>query len=225
MLKLSLTGCAAAMALMLPTLVWADAHTNYPHYPHFPVEQSLQAGQLERSVFKVKGDISPTKAKSSSRPLGLRVNMTPATSAYGRRLHPISKRYKLHQGDDYAAPHGTPIMAPADGVVSFKGRKGGYGNTVMLHHGNGMETLYAHMSRFPKNMAVGKVVETGDVIGFVGSTGQSTGPHLHFEVHVNDRRVNPSSVNLPKQRLSEQELNNLRLQVQPNDSGVKTIRL
>jgi murein DD-endopeptidase MepM/ murein hydrolase activator NlpD len=114
-----------------------------------------------------------------------------------RRVHPISGRVRAHRGTDYVAPTGTPIWAAGAGKVQFAGRKGGYGNTVIVDHGRGITTLYAHMSRFGRDARVGRKIEQGQVIGYVGSTGASTGPHLHYEYRVNGQHKNPATVPLP----------------------------
>ena len=111
------------------------------------------------------------------------------TSSFGVRRDPFTGITAMHAGIDFSGPTGSPIYAAAKGRVSFVGVKSGYGNVVEIAHGNGMVTRYAHMSRFRSR--VGQEVEAGDVIGAIGSTGRSTGPHLHFEVRVNDRAVNP----------------------------------
>lgn len=108
----------------------------------------------------------------------------------GRR-HPILNKIRAHQGVDYAAPRGTPIRAAGDGLAIFVGRKGGYGNTVILQHGNSYQTLYAHMQGFRKGMRKGSRVKQGDTIGFIGTTGLSTGPHLHYEFQIKGRHVDP----------------------------------
>lgn len=110
-------------------------------------------------------------------------------SGYGMRLHPILKIGRMHWGMDFKADTGTPIYATADAVVDRADRMGGYGNVVVLNHGNGYETLYAHMSKH--NVTAGQQVKRGDVIGYVGNTGLSSGPHLHYEVHKNKEKVNP----------------------------------
>lgn len=115
-----------------------------------------------------------------------------------RRMHPILNKMRGHTGVDYAAPSGTPVRAPGDGKVSFAGRKGGYGNAIILEHGNGVTTLYGHLSRFAQATAVGRRVQQGDVIGFVGATGLATGPHLHYEYRVNGKYMNPRTVKLPE---------------------------
>jgi len=107
------------------------------------------------------------------------------------RKHPILNKIRAHQGVDYAAPRGTPIKAAGDGKVILAGRKGGYGNTVILQHGNSYKTLYAHMKGFAKGIRSGSSVKQGQIIGYIGTTGLSTGPHLHYEFQVNGRHVDP----------------------------------
>ncbi|MGH1398422.1 MAG: peptidoglycan DD-metalloendopeptidase family protein [Alphaproteobacteria bacterium] len=119
------------------------------------------------------------------------------SSGFGMRKHPVLGYNKMHKGMDFAAPTGTPIYAAGDGVVEFVGRKGGYGNYIRVRHNSKLKTAYAHLHKFKKGMRNGRRVEQGDVIGYVGTTGRSTGPHLHYEVHVNGKQVNPRSVDLP----------------------------
>lgn len=117
-------------------------------------------------------------------------DLTRTASGWGYRIHPIYKIRKFHYGMDFTAPTGTEVYATADGVVEIVDRsRRGYGNKIVLDHGFGYETLYGHLSAF--NVRRGRKVRRGDVIGFVGSTGQSTGPHLHYEVHLNGKQVNP----------------------------------
>ncbi len=111
------------------------------------------------------------------------------SSGFGYRRDPFNRRAAMHKGLDFRGATGTPIYAAAKGRVSFVGRKGGYGNTVEITHGNGLMTRYAHLSRF--DAKVGDRVEAGETIAKMGSTGRSTGPHLHFEVRINGRAVNP----------------------------------
>jgi len=106
-----------------------------------------------------------------------------------RRFHPILKRWKAHNGTDFGARRGTPILAAAEGKVIFSGRKGGYGNVIKIQHKDGYVTLYAHQSRLKAK--VGQYVSAGQVIGYVGSTGRSTGPHLHFGLYKNGRAIDP----------------------------------
>jgi len=120
------------------------------------------------------------------------------SSGFGVRVHPVFGFRKAHSGIDFAAPHGTPIHATADGNVKFMGRQSGYGNVVELHHGSAITTLYGHMSGFKAGLASGESVKRGDVIGYVGSTGTSTGNHVHYEYRINGAPHNPASVELPQ---------------------------
>jgi murein DD-endopeptidase MepM/ murein hydrolase activator NlpD len=125
------------------------------------------------------------------------VDFTRISSYFGKRKHPVLNKMKNHHGVDYAAPRGTPIKAAGDGKLIFVGRKGGYGKTVIIQHGGKYSTLYAHMSRIKPGMHRGKRVRQGQTIGYVGSTGRSTGPHLHYEFRVNGVHRNPLRVRLP----------------------------
>lgn len=116
------------------------------------------------------------------------------SSGFGYRRHPVLGYTKLHSGIDFAAPRGTPIRAAGNGVIAHAGWRGSYGRAVIIRHGKTMTTLYAHMSRIARGIRKGAPVRQGQVIGYVGSTGRSTGPHLHFEVRRNGRRVNPLKV-------------------------------
>ncbi|AHL74113.1 peptidase M23 [Stutzerimonas stutzeri] len=113
------------------------------------------------------------------------------------RKHPILNKIRAHKGVDYAAPRGTPIKAAGDGKVLLAGRKGGYGNTVVLQHGNRYRTLYAHMQGFAKGVRNGSSVKQGQIIGYIGTTGLSTGPHLHYEFQVDGVHVDPLGLKLP----------------------------
>jgi murein DD-endopeptidase MepM/ murein hydrolase activator NlpD len=113
------------------------------------------------------------------------------------RKHPILNKIRAHKGVDYAAPRGTPIKAAGDGRVSLAGRHGGYGNTVIIQHGQRYRTLYAHMQGFAKGVRNGANVKQGQIIGYIGTTGLSTGPHLHYEFQVNGVHVDPLSQKLP----------------------------
>jgi len=127
------------------------------------------------------------------------------TSGYGMRRHPVLGYTRMHRGIDFHAPYGSPIYAAADGRVVFVGRHGGHGNYVKLDNGGGLGTGYAHMSRFA--VSQGEYVRRGEVIGYVGSTGLATGPHLHFEVYKNGETVNPDSVDYVRRaQLSGSEL-------------------
>jgi len=115
----------------------------------------------------------------------------------GRR-HPVLNTIRAHKGTDYAAATGTPIRATGDGKIIFAGRKGGFGNCIVIQHGQGYETLYGHLSKFGKSVGNGTRVSQGQVIGYVGMTGLASGPHLHYEFHVNGQVRNPVTVDLPK---------------------------
>jgi murein DD-endopeptidase MepM/ murein hydrolase activator NlpD len=126
------------------------------------------------------------------------VEFTRVSSVFNpHRMHPILNRIRGHMGTDYAAPTGTPVHAAGDGRISFAGRRGGYGNAVVLAHSNSVSTLYGHMSRFARRIRIGTHVLQGDVIGYVGMTGLATGPHLHYEYLVNGVHKNPQTVQLP----------------------------
>jgi murein DD-endopeptidase MepM/ murein hydrolase activator NlpD len=121
-------------------------------------------------------------------------------SSFGMRRHPILGRQAMHTGVDWAAPRGTPIFAAGNGVVTHAGRKGGYGHHIRIRHANGYETTYSHLTDYASGIREGAEVQQGQVIGYVGSTGLSTGPHLHYEVVVNDRYVDPMKIRLPRGR-------------------------
>ena len=121
------------------------------------------------------------------------------TSGYSlRRYHPILKRWRPHRALDYKGRTGDPVVATADGTVVFAGNKGAYGRTVILRHGSRYRTLYAHLSKFGRNIRSGQRIEQGQVIGHIGSTGLSTGPHLHYELHIDKKPVNPLKAKLPR---------------------------
>ena len=122
------------------------------------------------------------------------------TSGFGFRRHPLLGIRKMHTGIDWAAPTGTPIMAAGDGTIELAERHGGNGNYIRIRHGNGYKTAYSHMSRFMPTIKKGMKIRQGQQIGFVGTTGMSTGPHLHYEVLVNNRFTNPLKVRVPRSR-------------------------
>lgn len=119
------------------------------------------------------------------------------SSGFGRRKHPVLGYTKMHKGVDFAAPRGTPIYAAGNGVVSFAGRKGGYGNYIRIRHNGTYSTAYAHMKGFRRGIQKGSRVNQGDIIGYVGTTGRSTGPHLHYEILKNNRQANPLRIKMP----------------------------
>ncbi|AQZ51705.1 M23 family metallopeptidase [Martelella mediterranea] len=117
-----------------------------------------------------------------------------ATSGFGPRYHPVLGYSRMHSGADWAAPVGTPIYAAADGTVTFAGSHGGDGKRIEIDHGHGYETSYSHQSKFAAGVKVGSHVEQGQLIGYVGKTGLVTGAHLHYEVSINGRKVDPRKV-------------------------------
>ena len=118
------------------------------------------------------------------------------SSHYGRRRHPILGRMRQHDGTDYAAAYNTPVRATAAGTIIFAGRDGGYGNLIRVRHGKGYETRYAHLNKFRRGLRSGTRVEQGEIIGYVGSTGLSTAPHVHYEFHRNGKALNSRRVDL-----------------------------
>ncbi len=133
-----------------------------------------------------------------------------------RRKHPILNKIRAHKGVDYAAATGTAIKATGDGKVVHRGNKGGYGKTIILRHGNTYTTLYAHMSKYARKTGVGSRVKQGQIIGYIGSTGLATGPHLHYEFRVNGVHRNPLKVKLPSAKpLPESEMDRFTASIQP----------
>ena len=137
------------------------------------------------------------------------------SSSYGMRKHPISGYNRMHKGVDFAAPTGTPIIAAGSGVVTKSGWLGSYGRYIRIRHNSTYDTAYAHMSRIARGITPGRRVEQGQIIGYVGSSGRSTGPHLHYEILVNNRKVNPLTVSLPTgEKIPAELLADFRSQVE-----------
>ena len=133
------------------------------------------------------------------------INGARLSSSFGKRKHPILGFTKMHTGTDFAAPTGTPIMASGDGVVTRAGWCGGGGNCVKIKHNNVYSTVYAHMSKFGRGIKKGARVKQGQTIGYVGSTGMSTGPHLHYEVIENGKKINSQKLKLPSGKILKGE--------------------
>ena len=129
------------------------------------------------------------------------INGARLSSPFGMRKHPIDGFNKMHKGTDFAAPLGTPIMASGSGTIKKAGWCGGGGNCVVIKHNSTYQTIYAHMSKFAKSIRAGVRVKQGQIIGYVGSTGKSTGPHLHYEVLINGKRVNSQTLKLPSGKI------------------------
>ena len=133
------------------------------------------------------------------------INGARLSSPFGMRKHPIDGFNKMHKGTDFAAPSGTPIMASGSGVIKKAGWCGGGGNCVVIKHNSTYQTIYAHMSKFANGIRSGVRVKQGQTIGYVGSTGKSTGPHLHYEVLINGKRVNSQTLKLPSGKILKGE--------------------
>ena len=151
---------------------------------YFDVEGSI--GHYDKNGKSVKKALMKTP-----------INGARLSSPFGMRKHPIDGFNKMHRGTDFAAPTGTPIMASGSGTIKKAGWCGGGGNCVVIRHNSTYETVYAHMSKFARGIKKGVRVKQGQTIGFVGSTGKSTGPHLHYEVIINGKRVNSQKLKLP----------------------------
>jgi murein DD-endopeptidase MepM/ murein hydrolase activator NlpD len=177
----------------------------------------LNFGDKTRTYFRFTSadghtDYYDESGRSASRAL-LKTPVSGAklTSGFGMRRHPLLRYSKMHTGVDFGVPTGTPIKAAGSGIVDLAGRHGAYGITVVIKHGNKYKTLYAHQSRLAAGIRKGARVNQGQVIGYVGSTGRSTGPHLHYEVRVNDRPVNPTTIRATGGRvLAGKDLQNFR---------------
>ena len=138
------------------------------------------------------------------------INGARLSSGFGNRKHPVLGYTKAHRGIDFSAPTGTPIMAAGDGVVEYAGWNGSYGRYIRIAHNGTYKTAYAHMSRISRDVRKGDRVQQGDIIGYVGSSGRSTGPHLHYEILANGRQVNPLTIALPSgEGLNDEEMERL----------------
>jgi murein DD-endopeptidase MepM/ murein hydrolase activator NlpD len=167
---------------------------------------SLTLSGKKKAIYRFKGDDGHTeyfdKEGRSAQKAFMRTPIDGArlSSGFGQRRHPILGYNKMHRGVDFAAPSGTPIYAAGNGTIVFAGRKGGYGNYIRIRHNGNYETAYAHMTGFARGMRTGRRVNQGQVIGYVGTTGRSTGPHLHYEVLRQGQQVNPMRIRMPSRR-------------------------
>ncbi|SIO36734.1 M23 family metallopeptidase [Halodesulfovibrio marinisediminis] len=179
-------------------------------------------GESGGSYYDANGNTTVSKGKIEP------VKNARLSSKFGYRRHPVLKRRLMHKGVDYAARRGTPIYAVADGTIDFIGRKGGFGNHISLRHDKSTQTTYSHMRKFKKGLKRGSKVKAGDIIGYVGNTGRSTGPHLHFEVRKNGKAVNPLTAQLPRPsklegvELAQFKLSQVRLFLQVAQQRVMT---
>lgn len=157
----------------------------------------LQNRKIETYMYEMNNRVEYFDAKGNSvRKSLLRtpINGARVSSRFGMRRHPVLGYSRMHKGTDFAARRGTPIMAAGDGIITYFGRKGSYGNYVRIKHNSRYSTAYAHASRFNRKFRRGSRVKQGDIISYVGTTGRSTGPHLHYEVLFRGRQINPSKV-------------------------------
>lgn len=160
---------------------------------------NLNVGGRDISVYRYDNDGTSDYYREDGRSLKRTLMQTPVdgariSSGFGMRHHPVLGYNKMHKGVDFAASRGTPIYAAGDGVIKKAARFGAYGNYVRIKHNNGLETAYAHMNKYASGIKAGVRVKQGQVIGYVGTTGRSTGPHLHFEVLKDGKQVNPKSI-------------------------------
>jgi murein DD-endopeptidase MepM/ murein hydrolase activator NlpD len=146
----------------------------------------------------VDGYYSPDGANRAKAFLRSPVEFSRVSSGFGGRFHPIFRNWRAHTGVDFAAPRGTRVIASADGQVISAGPRGGYGNAIEIKHGGGITTLYGHLSGFASGIRAGTRVRQGEPIGYVGSTGYATGPHLHYEFKISGAHQDPLRVALPK---------------------------
>ena len=196
---------------VLYTQVYQDGR--YLHDGDILAAEFVNDGQVYRAVRFETGPgrfdyFSPQGLPLRKAFLRTPVEFTRISSRFNpHRHHPILNVIRGHMGTDYAAPTGTPVRAASDGRISFRGRKGGYGNALVVTHGRGVATLYGHLSRFARSLPVGAHVQQGQVIAYVGMTGLATGPHLHYEYLVNGVHKDPEKVQLPAaEPLRAQEL-------------------
>jgi len=202
----------------------------------------VYAGEIKYAVLKTNGrtlkiyryttkdgtsDYFNEKGKSARKAL-LRTPIDGArlSSGFGRRRHPILGYNKMHRGVDFAAPRGTPIYAAGDGVIKRIGWNGGYGRYIRIRHNRRHSTAYAHLYRFARGLKRGKRVRQGQVIGYVGTSGRSTGPHLHYEILRANRQVNPMRIRMPSGRqLARSDLARFKTAKTFIDRQLATLRL
>ena len=175
-------------------IIFANLKLRGQHNPLYYFDKKKYEGHYDESGRSVKKALMKTP-----------INGARLSSKFGMRKHPIDGFNKMHRGTDFAAPMGTPIMASGDGVIIRSQWCGGGGNCIKIKHNSTYSTIYAHMKSFAKGMRPGKKVRQGEIIGYVGSTGMSTGPHLHYEVEVNGKKVNSQTLKLPSGKVLKGE--------------------
>jgi murein DD-endopeptidase MepM/ murein hydrolase activator NlpD len=199
------------MELIIEKYVSPDA--DFSHYGNIVHSKLNLNGQIY-GLYRYNHNSGPSEYFSSEGKsfkknlLKTPINAARISGYFGKRMHPTLKYTRMHKGIDFAARKGTPIYAAGDGVITQMGIKNGYGNYVVIKHSSYMSTLYAHVSKFHKDLKVGSRVKQGRTIAYVGSTGTATGDHLHFETHINGHPVNPLSI----KTVSDTVLNGEKLQ-------------
>ena len=175
-------------------ILYANLNLSGENNPLYYFDQKGSEGHYDQNGKSIKKALMKTP-----------INGARLSSPFGMRKHPIDGFNKMHRGTDFAAPMGTPIMASGSGTIKKAGWCGGGGNCVVIRHNSTYQTIYAHMSKFAKGIKKGIRVKQGQTIGYVGSTGKSTGPHLHYEVIVNGKKVNSQKLKLPSGKILKGE--------------------
>ena len=175
-------------------ILFANLNLNGENNPLYYFDKEGSEGHYDKNGKSVKKALMKTP-----------INGARLSSPFGMRKHPIDGFNKMHRGTDFAAPMGTPIMASGDGIIKKAGWCGGGGNCIMIKHNSTYQTVYAHMSKFASGIRSGVRVKQGQTIGYVGSTGKSTGPHLHYEVIVNGKKINSQKLKLPSGKILKGE--------------------
>ncbi len=175
-------------------ILYANLKLSGKNFPLYYFDKKGSEGHFDKNGKSVQKALMKTP-----------INGARLSSSFGMRKHPIDGFNKMHRGTDFAAPMGTPIMASGNGVIKKAGWCGGGGNCIVIKHNSTYQTVYAHMSKFANNMRSGVRVKQGQIIGFVGSTGKSTGPHLHYEVIMNGKRINSQTLKLPSGKILKGE--------------------
>ena len=179
-------------------IVFADLKLSGVHNSFYYFNEKGSEGHFDKNGKNVKKALMKTP-----------INGARLSSRFGMRKHPISGYNKMHKGTDFAARMNTPIMASGDGIISRAKWCGGGGNCIQIKHNSTYQTIYAHMSKFARGIKVGVRVKQGQIIGFVGSTGASTGPHLHYEVIANGKKINSQTLRLPSGKILDGKLREL----------------
>ncbi len=175
-------------------IIFANLKLSGQNIPLYYFDKKNSEGHYDKNGKSIKKALMKTP-----------INGARLSSSFGMRKHPIDGFNKMHRGTDFAAPMGTPIMASGDGVIKKAGWCGGGGNCVVIKHNTTYQTVYAHMSKFANGIRNGVRVKQGQTIGYVGSTGKSTGPHLHYEVIFNGKRINSQTLKLPSGKILKGE--------------------